>query len=92
MDPQIRRELRLLKGYAALTTLVLAVLVLGAFRQEAPRGRFSEIDVERINVVEPDGKLRMVISNRPRSIGPVYKGRPFGYEGGSRPGMILFND
>jgi hypothetical protein len=92
MDAQIRRELRLLKGYAALTTLVLGVLVLGAFRQEAPRGRFSEIDVERINIVEPDGKLRLVISNRPRSIGPIYQGRPFGYAGGTRPGMIFFND
>jgi len=48
--------------------------------------------VERINIVEPDGKLRMVISNRPRSIGPIYKGKPFGYPGGTRPGMIFFND
>jgi hypothetical protein len=92
MDPHIRRELRLLKAYAALTTLVLGVLALGAFRQEAARGRFSEIEVERINVVEPDGKLRMVISNRPRSIGPIYKSQPFGYAGGTRPGMIFFND
>ncbi|MBP9106882.1 MAG: hypothetical protein KBF56_09000, partial [Gemmatimonadaceae bacterium] len=49
-------------------------------------------DVERINIVEPDGKLRMVLSNRPRSIGPIYKGKPFGYAGGSRPGIIFFND
>jgi hypothetical protein len=34
----------------------------------------------------------MVISNRPRSIGPIYKGKPFGYEGGTRPGIIFFND
>ena len=42
--------------------------------------------------MEPDGKYRMVISNRPRSIGPIYKNKPFGYEGGGRPGMIFFND
>jgi hypothetical protein len=34
----------------------------------------------------------MVISNRPRSIGPIYKGKPFGYPGGGRPGIIFFND
>jgi hypothetical protein len=34
----------------------------------------------------------MVIANRPRSIGPIYKGEPFGYRGGTRPGIIFFND
>ena len=92
MDADIRRELRLLKGYAAVITLGLGVVLLAAFRQEPQKTRFTEIDVERINIVEPDGKLRMVLSNRPRSIGPIYKGKPFGYAGGSRPGMIFFND
>ena len=48
--------------------------------------------MERINVVEKNGNLRMVISNRERSIGPIYKGKPFGYPGGTRPGIIFFND
>ena len=89
---RLRSELRLLKGYAALSTLLLALLTTAAFRQAAQKTRFTEIDVERINVVEPDGKLRMVISNRPRSIGPIYKEKPFGYPGGGRPGIIFFND
>lgn len=84
------RQLRWLQAWAALSSVALLVLTLGAFRQQ--KQRFSEIDVERINVVEPDGKLRMVISNRPRSIGPIYKGEPFGYPGGTRPGIIFFND
>lgn len=92
MDNQIRRELRLLKGYAIVVTVILGTLSLAAFRQSAHKDKFTEIDVERINIVEPDGKLRMVISNRPRSIGPIYKGKPFGYEGGGRPGIIFFND
>lgn len=90
-DPN-RGEPRLLKSYAVFVTALLGPLGLAAFRQEAPRARFSEIDVERINIVEPDGKLRMVISNRPRSIGPIYQGKPFGYQGGGRPGIIFFND
>lgn len=89
----LRRDVRALKGYAIVSSACLLVLALGAFRQPQPeKVRFAEIDVERINIVEPDGKLRMVLSNRPRSIGPIYKGRPFGYPGGTRPGMIFFND
>ncbi|HEX9894657.1 MAG TPA: hypothetical protein VGA78_12080 [Gemmatimonadales bacterium] len=92
MSDPIRRELRLLKGYAVVVTILLGTLSLAAFQQASQKTRFTEIDVERINVVEPDGKLRMVISNRPRSIGPIYQGKPFGYPGGTRPGIIFFND
>lgn len=92
MDDQIRREVRLLKGYAVFSTLLLGVLFLAAFGSGAQKVKFVEIDVERINIVEPDGKLRMVLSNRPRSTGPIYKGEPFGYPGGGRPGIIFFND
>ena len=91
MSRRLRRELRLLRAHALVTTPLLVILALGAFRS-SQKTRFGEIDVERINVVEPDGKLRMVISNRPRSIGPIYKGQPFGYPGGNRPGVIFFND
>jgi hypothetical protein len=73
-------------------TVLVGALTITAFRQTAQKARFTEIDVERINIVEPDGKLRMVISNRPRSIGPIYQGKPFGYAGGTRPGIIFFND
>ena len=92
MQQDIRRELRLLKGYAIIVTALLGTISLAAFRQASQKQKFTEIDVERINVVEKDGKLRMVIANRDRSIGPIYKGKPFGYEGGSRPGIIFFND
>lgn len=92
MDSRIRSELRALKAYALIVTLALGTLSIAAFKQGTQRTKFTEIDVERINIVEPDGKLRMVLSNRPRSIGPIYKGQPFGYEGGSRPGIIFFND
>ena len=84
--------MRFLKRYAAATTLVLGALALAAFAGQGQKAKFDEIDVGRINVVEKDGKLRLVISNRDRSPGPIYKGQPFGYPGGTRPGMIFFND
>jgi hypothetical protein len=90
---RIERDLRFLKLYALITTTILGGLALSAFRQEQQeRARFTEIDVERINVREPNGDYRMVISNRARSIGPIFRGKPFGYPGGTRPGIIFFND
>jgi hypothetical protein len=88
----LERDVRFLKRYAVVTTGLMLVMAVGAFVRPPRHEKFTEIDVERINVMEPDGKYRLVISNRPRSIGPIYKGKKFGYEGGSRPGLIFFND
>ncbi len=89
---QLRGEIRTLRTYLVLTTTVMMVLTLSAFQRANVPTRFDEIDVQRINVREPDGKLRMVLSNRARSTGPIAHGKPFGYPGGGRPGIIFFND
>ena len=86
------KDIRFLKRYAIGSTTLIVLMAITAFVRQPQKQKFGEIDVERINIVEPDGKLRLVISNRPRSIGPIYKGKPFGYKGGSRPGIIFFND
>ena len=92
MSQQLERDVRFLKRYAVLSTLAFVILGAAAFAPQGQSAKFDVIDVERINVVEPDGKLRMILSNRPRSAGPINKGRPFGYAGGTRPGIIFFND
>jgi hypothetical protein len=92
MSNHLERDVRFLKRYAVLSTLALGLLSLAAFSRQGQKAKFEEIDVERINVVEKDGKLRLVISNKDRSPGPIYKGKPFGYAGGNRPGMLFFND
>lgn len=91
MTDRSHHELRILRTYGLITTLLLTVFSVSAFKQ-TQKARFTEIDVERINIVEPNGHYRMVLSNRPRSIGPIGYGKPFGYPGGSRPGIIFFND
>jgi hypothetical protein len=87
----LERDVRFLKAYAFALTLACAALVLSAFTWQGRRQRFAEIDVERVNVVEKDGSLRLVISNKGRSPAPAQRGKPFGYEGGTRAGLIFYN-
>lgn len=75
-----------------VATTLIGVLSIAAFTKANQKPHFKEIDVERINVLEPDGTLRMVISGRERSQGPLFKGKPFGYPGGTRAGIIFFSD
>jgi hypothetical protein len=74
--------------------VVSAVIAVTAFRQ-AQKARFTEIDVERINVVEKDGKLRLTISNAERLPQPIIGGKSYPLRGGTGAGsggMIFFND
>ncbi len=91
MDNQVRRELRILKGYAIIVTALLGTISLAAFRQASQKQKFTEIDVERINVVEKDGKLRMVISNQERQHPGIVNGKPIKRDYQRPPGMIFFN-
>ena len=51
--------------------VALGVLLLGAFTQKTDKTRFDEIDVERINVIEKNGLVRLVIANREKTPGPI---------------------
>jgi hypothetical protein len=93
MDPRVARDVRILKIYSAGLTLICAVLLLSAF-QSGQKTKFQEIDVERINIVEPDGKIDLAISNAVRFPPPVLNGKVMkrsGEVGKGTPGMIFFN-
>ncbi len=91
METRLERDVRLLKIYAAVTTLGCAVLLFAAFTGQSRNQKFEEIDVERINIVEKDGKLRMVISNEARQHPGIVNGKLIKREHPRPPGMIFFN-
>ena len=87
-------SLRFLKAYAFVSTSVVVVLAIVAFR-EMQHAHFKEIDVQRINIVEPAGTLRMTISNHARMPDPVIGGKSYPLRsgtGGAGAGLIFFND
>lgn len=86
-----RRDIRLLKIHAVGTTALLAVLLLAGFTNGLRRQVFEEIDVQRINIVEADGTLRMVISNQERQHPGIVNGKVIERSAPRPPGMIFFN-
>ena len=82
---------RFLVIYSGLLTLALASIVLLGMGPAKGKTAFDEIDVHRINVVEPDGTLRMILSNHARLPGIIVKGKEQAF---ARPqaGIIFYND
>jgi len=56
------------------------------------RKRFDEIDVQRVNVLDADGTLRMVISSKDKLPDPVLGGQQLKRQGPKLPGIIFYND
>lgn len=82
----------LLAGYSAILTAAAAfTLLTGAAPGLTAKAVFEEIDVQRINVREPDGTLRMTISSRERLPGIIIRGKEYDHSR-EAAGMIFFND
>jgi hypothetical protein len=77
---------------AVSSTALLCVVLMGATQHHA--SDFDELRVHRINIVEPDGTLRMVISNTDRLPPVIIKGHERPEMGEPRPqaGMLFYND
>lgn len=82
MNSTSRLGMRLLKAYVIAATTLLVVGTLYTLRQEPPATRFEEIDVERMNVVEKDGSVRVVVSNKARFPGLMVNGEEHPYPRG----------
>jgi hypothetical protein len=60
---RILSNFRFLAVYSGVLTIVFAVVVLGGAAM-VRRQTFGIITARRINIVEPDGTVRLTISNR----------------------------
>ncbi len=90
MNQDVEKQIRALKLYVAALTLVVAGLI-GFIFWQPDNTNFKEINAERINIVESDSRLRMVISNQQRQHPGVVDGKTLPQRERSA-GMIFFND
>jgi len=90
MRRSLRRDIRLLQAYLMVSSLALVFLAAAALSQPTRAQKIDELTVERLNVVDANGTLRFVLSNKDRmhpGVLDVTINRP-------RPvaGMLFFND
>ena len=82
---------RILAVYSTVLTTVLAAFTF-AGSAAARIQHYDEIDVHRLNVREPDGTLRMVISNHARLPGVIVRGKENPRVDRPYAGMLFYND
>src|SRR5256886_1335517 len=78
---ELEREVRRLRVYAAVSTTLAVLALLAAQGRAQPKTtHFAEIDAERINIVEADGRPALVLANTERLPGPVLAGKELAKE------------
>src|SRR5688572_19106962 len=91
MKRRLRHQIRALQAYAGGASLALVVLVSAGLAQSNARQHIDELTVHRLNVVDNNGTLRMVLSNKDRMHPGVMDGKMI-----DRPrpvaGLLFFND
>ncbi|RYY92341.1 MAG: hypothetical protein EOO11_21395 [Chitinophagaceae bacterium] len=63
MENKLLKEVRLLRAIVVCVVLLYAGQLFMSFDKRPEKTRFEEIDVERINIIEKDGTLKMALFN-----------------------------
>src|SRR5690606_26344784 len=87
------KELVFLRTFAIATVVGITFITSTAFKKTGNQ-KFSEIDVERINIVEKDGTVKMIITNVERFPNgtDIINHRPTNEGRKKRSGMLFFNE
>ncbi len=88
---KLEKKIFRLQAFCVMMVLIGGGILLMGFSSQKKQ-KFGEIDVERINIVEKDGKLDMVISNKDRQHYGISDGKPIERKNGRpTPGIIFFD-
>ena len=88
MVARLARDVRRLKACCVVLGAALGVVLLSA---ASSAGHSSELTTERLNIVAPDGTLRLVIANEQRFPPPVVDGKTL-KRAINPAGLVFFND
>lgn len=91
MTRHLRRDVRLLQAYTTISSMVLVFVAVAAFGQAPVPPKLDELTVQRLNVIDANGTLRLVLSGKDRMHPGILDGKTIDRQ---RPvaGLIFFND
>ena len=89
----MNREIIFLRSFAVATVIGMILISSSAFKQFG-NTKFTEIDVERINIIEKDGTVKMIITNVDRFPNgkEMINSKPTNEDRKKRSGMLFFNE
>lgn len=91
---KVYKQIRYLTVYAIISSISLIIVLFLILKMDRKTKKLTveELTANRINIVEPNGLPRLVLSNVEKSPANLNHGKPFGIPGGNRGGLIFYDD
>ncbi|HTU69130.1 MAG TPA: hypothetical protein VMF11_02325 [Candidatus Baltobacteraceae bacterium] len=88
----IRREIRFLRYYSLAVTLIAGTFLLAAAHEASSNATIDTLTVHRINVIDREGKLAVVITSHDDFPPPIVNGKALKRSSGADNGLIFYNE
>ena len=86
-------DLRFLQVSALVLTVLLVGITAYTWHRATRIPHFAQLDVERINFVEPDGMPRLILYNSSHTPGSILRGKNHPHPNRrAQAGILYFND
>jgi hypothetical protein len=91
---KVKKQIQFLSVYAIVSSILLLMAFFFIFNmyRKSQNLTVEQLTAKRINIIEPNGQPRLVLSNMEKSPENLAYGKPYGIPGGNRPGIIFYND
>ena len=78
--------------YSIFATMLLILALLYVLKNQSTIKTFDQIQTQQIRIVEPDGTLRMIISNSKKLPGVIVHGKEVEQVDRPQAGLLFYND
>jgi len=88
----LKRQVRFLIGYAVIFTVIGAYFLVKSMQTKNGEAHFNTLSAERVNIVEPDGTVKLSLFDKENLPAAVVNGIKLPRSGGGESGMMFYNE
>ncbi|ACU59046.1 hypothetical protein [Chitinophaga pinensis] len=88
---QLRRQMAFFRVYAIVTSVFILAFIGYGFRKSAQDDIIKSLRAEKIEIVEPDGTVKLSLFNKENLPPAVVNGKKMSRQGGDEAGLMFYN-
>lgn len=88
---QLRRQMAFFKVYAIITSIFILAFIGYGFRKSTQDDIVKSLRAEKIEIVEPDGTVKLSLFNKENLPAAVINGKKMSRQGGDEAGLMFYN-
>jgi len=88
---RLRRQMNYFRLYAIITSVLVFALIGFGFRKPAQDDIVKNLRAEKIEIVEPDGTVKLSLFNKENLPPAVIDGKKLSRQGGDESGLMFYN-